>query len=158
MKKILLASLTLSFLFISGSLTASAQYYYQNQYLNYETQQYVQPQQYVSVNNRVNDCYYTGTNPVVYYGNCVGIAPVQQNYYQNTYQVVQPVQQQYTYQQYYQNQNTYQQPTTQYQTYGYNNGRWYPGYNHSIIGNVLTNIFSSQSNNCYYQNGYQVCY
>jgi hypothetical protein len=46
---------------------------------------------------------------------------------------------------------------SQYYTYGYADGSWYPGYSSSIFTNTGYNYGYSNSN-CYYQNGYQICY
>ena len=125
--------------YFAGTFFASAQYYYQNQYPVY--------QNYTQQIQQQGNCYYTNTNPAVYYGNCVGIAPTY-SYTAPAYQT-----QYYTYQ----TQNYYV-PTSHvqespYYTYGYSDGRWHGGYSH----NTLRNLFIGNTS-CYYQNGYKICY
>ncbi|MBP6948621.1 MAG: hypothetical protein KBC41_03230 [Candidatus Pacebacteria bacterium] len=130
--------LVVSAVYIAGTFFASAQYYYQNQYPTYQYQNYTQEVK------QLGNCYYTNTNPAVYYGNCVGIAPSYS--YTNTYQAQYP-----TYQNYYQP-TSYTQYSPYY-TYGYQEGRWHRGYTHSTLGDFFTG-----GSRCYQQNGYTACY
>lgn len=167
MKKILLTTLTASFLFLSGSLFASAQYYdqsqyqYANQYTNYQNQNYVYSN-YGNNSQNITNCYYTGTNPRTYYGDCRGMIREQNYTYQTNYAPVYTYQNQYPTNGYYQ--NNYNNNVGQYYTYGYANGSWHPGYSTNNISNMFNGLFQnvnqgiSQSANCYYQNGYQICY
>ena len=152
MKKILLTTFTVSVLFFSGSLFASAQYYYQNPNYTYTT--YSNSYTY---QNSLNNCYYTNTYPPTYYGNCQGM---NYGYLNNGY----------NYQVQYQ-QPTYTYPNTNYYnnvgpyyTYGYANGSWRPGYSTNNLSNLVNNVFQTvnqaltPNTYCYYQNGYQVCY
>ena len=159
MKKIFLTSLIASTLFISGSLAASAQYYdqyqYTNQYSSYQNQNYVYSNYTNNYNQPLTNCYYTGTNPRTYYGDCRGVV-YEQNYYPNYnhHSNYYPAR---NYQPYYYQQNT----LGQYNTYGYNNGSWYPGYSTNNFSNLINGIAQTiiaPNTNCYIQNGYQICY
>lgn len=161
MKKILLTTLTASVVFLSSSLFASAQYYSQNQYTNYQSYLYAD-----NFNNQqLTNCYYTNTYPPTYYGNCQGMT---YTYLNNGYGYQANYIPQYNYQT--QHQPTYTYPTNTYNnvgsyyTYGYTNGSWRPGYSTNNITNLVNGVFQtanqllSPNTNCYYQNGYQICY
>jgi hypothetical protein len=171
--KTLRHALIISSLLLTGLTAASASYYYPGQQYQYQYQydtNYTYPGNYVVSNytpaaNTLSNCYYTQSYPPTYYGNCYGMNTTynyqntQYNYnynyqYQNTYVPAQT----YPVQSYYPVNTTYG-AGSQYQTYGYSNGSWYPGYSNGGLGGVLNNVINSYGNtNCYYQNGYQVCY
>ncbi len=155
----------LSGLFIASASFASAHYNYPSQtYQNYYGNQ--QYQNYVVssyVPQTLNNCYYTASYPPTYYGTCAGTGANYSYGNGNSYGYANSAYS-YTYPySNYQNNYNYVTPTTysnytapsQYTTYGYSNGSWYPGYSSNNISNLFDN---SYSNNCYYQNGQQVCY
>ena len=101
----------------------------------------------------------------IYTGTC-GYSSYYQTQYQYTYPSYSysysyPTYEYQTYQPSYQY-NQYTSSPSQYYTYGYSNGSWYPGYSSGLLNSVsnsFTNTYyNSQSQGCYYQNGYQVCY
>ncbi|MDD4989448.1 MAG: hypothetical protein PHV42_03425 [Candidatus Pacebacteria bacterium] len=116
--------------------------YIENQYQNYLNLNYTYSN-YVPNPATLTNCYYTMSYPPIYYGDCS----------QNNYTYIPPVYPVYSQpqQNYYYSNTGYQTPSANY-IYGYSNGSWYPGYQPN---GLLNNLFN---NNCYYQNGYQVCY
>lgn len=154
MKKILLTSSVFVTLFISGLSFASAQYTpYYNVYQNAPTSNsYIYRQGcYIYQYDR-----YTQITSLIG-SNCQAQQPTYTypTYQQPTYQpnyTYPTYQQNYTYPSY----NNY----SPYQTYGYSHGTWYRGYSGNGLVGIINNTLSNyqDTNSCYYQNGYQVCY
>lgn len=166
-----------------GILTANAQYYDYNGYdygsysydTLYNTTAYANtsysnyyPQTYSGNNYGTNYSNYNGgigsytIGCTTYYYNtrtgsqlytsyiCSNYTTPSAYQYQTNYQYQQPT--------YYQTQTypvtSYPSYPSQYQTYGYNNGTWYPGYSHSILSGT-SNTYQS----CYYNSyGQYLCY
>lgn len=170
-KKLSLLPLLL-FAFFGMSLFAHAQYY------PYTTNDFYTTS-YGSYNLHNNNCVIMQTYPYTYncnnytnsYNNSYTYTNGCYTYYYNAYTrqstiisyncqqtYVQPITYTYTYPAQYQ--NYYTQPNYVYQ---YSHGSWYrPQYynqmNYGNYGYTNTNYYNSYSNNCYWQNGYQICY